>query len=121
MWPCGNRLLKRLMSPSQKSQVMVAPHSHESVIFFRIFGIHSFFGYGHFIEYVTTSPAMNMWLADAADSGCVGVGGLDFAPMYAIRSVGQCDVNFPSLSPRGSRSKAVSYDYRRENQHECGI
>ena len=38
VWPCqrvcGNRLLKRLMSPSPKSQVMFGPYSHESVIFF---------------------------------------------------------------------------------------
>ena len=32
--------------------------------------------------------------------------------MHEIRSVGQCDVNIPSLSPRGSRSKAVANDYR---------
>ena len=36
------KLLERLMSPSPKSQVMFAPHSHESVILFRIFGIHIF-------------------------------------------------------------------------------
>ena len=50
-------------------------------------------------------PAMNMWLTDAAAGGCGG--GLDFAPKHAIRSVGQCDVNIPSLSPRGRCSKAV--------------
>ena len=52
---------------------------------------------------------MNMWLTDAADGGCGGE--LDFAPMHAICSVGQCDVNIPSLSPCGSRSKAVANDY----------
>ena len=68
---------------------------------------------------MSLSPAMNMWLTDAADGGCEGV--LDFAPMHAIRSVGQCDVNIPSLSPRGSRSKAVASDYRHEYQHGCGL
>ena len=55
---------------------------------------------------MSLSPAMNMWLTDAADGGCGGGGGggLDFAPMHAIRSVGQGDINIPSLSPRGSRS-----------------
>ena len=65
------------------------------------------------------SPAMNMWLTDAADGGCGG--GLDFAPMDAMRSVGQCDVNIPSLSPRGSRSNGVANDYRHEYQHGCGF
>ena len=51
-----------------------------------------------------------MWLTDAADGGCGG--GLDFAPMHAICSVDQCDINIPSLSPRGSRSKAIANDYR---------
>ena len=37
--------------------------------------------------------------------------------MHAICSVGQCDVNIPSLSPRGSCSKAVAYDYR----HSTGV
>ena len=32
--------------------------------------------------------------------------------MHAIRSVGQCGVNIPRLSPRGSRSKVVANDYR---------
>ena len=47
---------------------------------------------------------MNMWLTDAADRGCGS--GLDFAPMYAMRSVGQCD---------------DANDYRHEYQHECGL
>ena len=38
----GNRLLERLMSPSPKSRLCSRPHSHESVISFRIFGIHTF-------------------------------------------------------------------------------
>ena len=38
-----------------------------------------------------------------------------------IGSVGHCDVNSPSLSPRGSRSKAVANDYRHEYQHGCGL
>ena len=37
--------------------------------------------------------------------------------MHAIRSVGQCDVNIPSLLPRGSRSKVVANDYR----HSTGM
>ena len=37
--------------------------------------------------------------------------------MHAIRSVGQCDANTPSLSLRGSRSKAVANDYR----HSTGV
>ena len=32
---------------------------------------------------------MNMWFTDAVDGGCGSR--LDFAPMHAIRSVGQCD------------------------------
>ena len=59
--------------------------------------------------------AMNVWLTDAAHGGC-GVG-LDFPTMHAIRSVCQCDVNIPSLSPHGSRSKAVANDYRHEYLH----
>ena len=42
-------------------------------------------------------------------------------PMHAIRCVGQCDANIPSLSPSGSRSKAVANDYRHEYQHGCGL
>ena len=37
--------------------------------------------------------------------------------MHAIRSVGQCDINIPNLSPPGSRSKAVANDYR----HSTGV
>ena len=48
-------------------------------------------------------------MIDASDGGCGGR--LDFAPMHAIRFVGQCDVNIPSLLPRGSRSKAVANDW----------
>ena len=62
---------------------------------------------------------MNMWPIDAADGDCGG--GLDYASMHAIRSVGQCDVNIPSLSPRGGRSKAVDSDYRHEPQHGCEL
>ena len=68
---------------------------------------------------VSLSPPMHMWLTDTADGGCGS--GLDFAPMHATRSVGQCDVNIPSLSPHGSRSKAVANDYRYEYQHWCGM
>ena len=50
----------------------------------------SFLRYGHFVEYMN---------------------------MHAIRSVGQCYVNIPSLSPRRSRSKAVANDYR----HSTGV
>ena len=40
----GNRLLERLMSPSPTSQLLCSRlHPHESVIFFRIFGIHTFY------------------------------------------------------------------------------
>ena len=58
---------------------------------------------------------MNMWLTDASDGGCGG--GLDFAPVHTIYSVGQCDVNIPNLLPHGSRSKAVANYYRHEYQH----
>ena len=37
--------------------------------------------------------------------------------MHAICSIGQCDVNIPSLSPRGSRLNAVDNDYR----HSTGV
>ena len=46
---------------------------------------------------MSLSPAMNMWLTDAADGGCGG--GLHFAPMHAIRFVGQCDVNITARMP----------------------
>ena len=82
--------------------------------FCRIFGIHDFYATATLLN-MSLSPPMNMWLTDAADGGCGG--GLDFVPMHAIRPVGQCDVNIPNLSPRGSRSKAVANDYRHEYQH----
>ena len=46
-WPCvcGNQLLERLVPPSPTSQLCWRPHSHESVLFFRIFGIHSFLSF----------------------------------------------------------------------------
>ena len=47
---CGNQLLERLMSPSQKSQVYSRPHSHES--FFSVFLAFIVFTYGHFVEYM---------------------------------------------------------------------
>ena len=50
---------------------------------------------------MSVSPAMNARMTEAADCGCGG--GLDFAPMHAIRSVGQCDI--PSLSPRGGGAR----------------
>ena len=44
MWPAsGNQLLKQLMSPSPKSQVMFASAFSRIGDFFRIFGIHSFY------------------------------------------------------------------------------
>ena len=85
--------------------------------FFRIFRIHSFYTTATLLN-MSLSPAMNMWLTDAADGGRGG--GLDFAPMHAIRSVGLCDINIPSLLPRESRSKAIANDYRHEYQHGCG-
>ena len=88
------------------------------VTVFRIFGIHSFYTTASLLN-MSLSPAMNMWLTDAADGGCGG--GLDFAPMHAIRSVGQRDVNIPRLSPRGSRSKSVANDYLHEYPHGCGL
>ena len=106
------------MSRHQNRRLCSRPHSHESVIFFRIFGIHSFYATATLLN-MSLSPAMNIWVTDAADGGCGG--GMDFAPMYAIRSVGQCDLNIPSLSPRGSSSKAVANDYRHEYQHGCGL
>ena len=78
------------------------------MIFFRIFGIISFYAPATLLN-MSLSLAMHVWLTDAADGGCGG--GLDFAPMHAIRFIGQCGVNIPSLSPRGSRSKAVANDY----------
>ena len=52
------------MSPSPKSQVMFAVHSHESVIVF-VFLSFILLRYGHFVEYMNMH-AMNMWLTDAA-------------------------------------------------------
>ena len=64
---CGNRLLKRLMAPSPKSQVMFASAFSWISDFFRIFGIHSFYA---------TATLLNIWIymqwTDAADSGCGG-------------------------------------------------
>ena len=97
----GNRLLKRLISPPPKSQVMFASAFSWISDFFRIFGIHSFYA---------TATLLNIWICvqwtDAADGGC---------------GRGQCDVNIPSLSPRGTRSKAVANDYRHECHHGCGL
>ena len=104
---------KRLMSPSPNRRLCSHLHSYESVIFLN-FGINSFHATATLLN-MSLSPART----DAADGGCGG--GLHFAPMHAIRSVGQCDVNIPSLSPRGSRSKAVANDYRREYKHRCGL
>ena len=85
----------------QDRRLCTRPHYLESVIFFRIFGIPSFYA---------TATLLNVWMCmqctDAADGGCGG---------------GQCDVNIPSLSPRGSRLKAVANDYRHEYQHGCGL
>ena len=66
--------------------------------FFRIFGIHSFYATATLLN-MSLSPAMNMWLTDAADGGCAD--GLDFAPN------------------RVSRSKVVANDCR--HQHGCGL
>ena len=105
LWPCvrvcSNRLLKWLMSPSPISQVMFASAILMNQWFFHIFGIHSFYA---------TVTLLNIWICmqwtDAADGGCGG---------------GQCDVNIPSLSPRGSLSKAVANDYRQEYHHGWGL
>ena len=67
MWPCvcGNRFIKRLMSPSPKSQVMFASAFSWIGDFFRIFGIHSFYA---------TATLLNIWICmqwpDATDGGC---------------------------------------------------
>ena len=79
--------------------------------FFFVFWHHRFYATATLLN-MSLSPAMNMWLTDEGDGGCGGR--LDFAPMHAIRSVGQCDVNIPSLSPRGSHPKAVDNDYPHE-------
>ena len=63
-------ILLLLCHRHQNSRLCSRPHSHESVIFFRIFGIHSVYA-GHFVEYMNMH-AMNMWLTDAADGGCGG-------------------------------------------------
>ena len=63
VWPSGNRLLKRLMSPAPKSQVMLASGD----FFSRIFGIHAFY---------TTATLLNIYEyachEHAADGGCGG-------------------------------------------------
>ena len=58
-WPCGNRLLQRLMSPSPKSQVMFASAFSWIVDFFRIFGIQRFYA---------TATLLNMSLSPATAS-----------------------------------------------------
>ena len=115
VWPCGCvcgiRLLKWLISPSPKSQVMFASAFSWIGDFSRIFGIHRCYATATLLNECMNMNAMIWcswrWLW----------GGLDFAPMHAIRFVAQCDVNIPSLSPRGSRSKSVANDYR----HGCGL
>ena len=87
------------MSPSPKSLVKFASEFSRIGDFFRIFGIHSFYATATLFN-LSLNHAKNLWLADAADGGCGGR--LDFAPMHAIRSVGQCDVNIPSLMTTGT-------------------
>ena len=72
-------------------------------------------GYTHRHTHTLLYRYRCMQWTDAAEGGCGG--GLDFALMHAIRSVGQCDINIPSLSPRQSCSKVVTNDYR----HRCGL
>ena len=63
-----------------------------------------------FRSFYATVTLLNIWICiqwtDAADGGCKG---------------GKCDVNIPSSSLRGSRSKAVANDYRHEYHHGCGL
>ena len=109
-------------SPKTADVTKIAGYVHVCILmnlwFFRVFGIDSFDATATLLN-MSLSRAMNMWLIDAADGGYGG--GLEFAPTHAIRCVSQCDVNSPSLSPRGSRSKAVANDYRHDYQHECGL
>ena len=69
------------------------------MIFIRIFGIHGFYATATLLN-MSLSPAIYMGLTDAADGGCRG--GLDFASMYAIRSVGQYDVTFQAYRLSGA-------------------
>ena len=63
MWPCGNRLLKRRMPPSPKSQVMFASAFLWIGDYFRIFGIHSFYA---------TGTLLNIWICMRTDAAeCV--------------------------------------------------
>ena len=61
------------------------PHAHESVFFFVFLA---------FIVVYATATLLNTL----------------YINLQAIRSIGQCDVNIPSLSPPGSLSKAVAND-----------
>ena len=73
-------------------------------MFFCIFGIHSFYATATLFN-MSLSPAMNMWLTDAADGGCGG--GFDFAPMHAKRSVDQCDVTFQAYRLAGAARRPL--------------
>ena len=104
MWPC-------VWQPTPKTAdvtvTKIAGYVRVCILmnqwFFSYFWHSKFLRYGHFVEYVTKQCNEHDWC-----SWRWLWGGLDFAPMHAIRSVDQCDVNIPSLSPRGSRSKAIA-------------
>ena len=90
----GNRLLKRLMWLSPKSQVMFAS---------------AFSWIGDLVVFLAFIFFMLLplcWI---------------YMNMHAIRYIGQCDVNIPNLSPRASRSKAIANDYRYEYHHGCAL
>ena len=115
MWPC---VWQQTPKTANVTVAKIAVYVRVRIInirwFFSYLVIYSCYATATLLN-MSLSHVMNMWLTDAADGGCGGE--LDFAPMHAIRCVGQCDVNSQSLSPRGSRSKTVANDYR----HGCGL
>ena len=91
VWPC---VWQRTLKTADVTVTNIASYVRVLILMNRWFFPylwHSWFSrYGHFVEYVT-KPCKD-----------------------------HCDVNVPSISPRGSRSKAVADDYRHEYQRGCG-
>ena len=104
MWSCVcvNRLLKRLMSPSPKSQVMFASAFSWIVDFFV------------FLAFIVFTLRPLCWICmqwtDAADGGCGG--GLDFAPMHAIHRYTRPNCNNVAITGISHMSLALLNHWR---------
>ena len=109
LWPCVENRLLCWCHRHKNRRLSSRPHSHESGIFFPYFCIHSFYATATLLN-IWICMNMNIWICmqwtDAADGGGGGR---------------HCDVNSPSLWPRGNRSKAVANDHRQQYHHGCGL